>query len=67
MTRPRTVDLHAHYLVGGVEVLVRDDPRRLREDATQASHTVPGLSAQEVDAIRGANAAGLLRLEEKRP
>jgi aminocarboxymuconate-semialdehyde decarboxylase len=37
MTRPRTVDLHAHYLVGGVEALVKDDPRRKREHALQAA------------------------------
>jgi aminocarboxymuconate-semialdehyde decarboxylase len=41
MTRPRTVDLHAHYLVGGVEALVKDDPRCKREHTLQAAQMGP--------------------------
>jgi len=68
MTPARCVDLHAPYLVRAVEALVADHPGRTREtmgvdDPLGRLAAVPGRSAQEREAIRGANAARLLKLD----
>jgi aminocarboxymuconate-semialdehyde decarboxylase len=65
--RPDTLR-HLIDVVGASQVVLGTDyPFDMGVENPLAHLSRTGLSAQEVDAIRGANATGLLRLEQKRP